>query len=56
VTGVQTCALPISDTNDAAIVEATGPGVPMQSWTKRELAAALWDRVEALLERRANRS
>ena len=38
-----------SDTNDAAILSATGEDEPLRSWTKRELAAAVVDRVVALL-------
>jgi phosphopantothenoylcysteine decarboxylase/phosphopantothenate--cysteine ligase len=38
-----------SDTNEAAIVAADGDDVPLRSWTKRELAAAVIDRVAALL-------
>jgi phosphopantothenoylcysteine decarboxylase/phosphopantothenate--cysteine ligase len=41
-----------ADTNDAAILEASGAGTGMRSWTKQELARAVWDRVEALIERR----
>jgi phosphopantothenoylcysteine decarboxylase / phosphopantothenate---cysteine ligase len=37
-----------SDTNDAAIVSATGQDVPLRTWTKTELASTLWDRVAAL--------
>jgi phosphopantothenoylcysteine decarboxylase/phosphopantothenate--cysteine ligase len=37
-----------ADTNDAAIVSATGDDVAMRSWTKAELAAALCDRLAAL--------
>ena len=37
-----------ADTNDAAILSATGADTPMRTWTKTELAAALWDRVAAL--------
>jgi phosphopantothenoylcysteine decarboxylase/phosphopantothenate--cysteine ligase len=34
-----------SETNEAAILEPSGGGVPMRRWTKQELAAAIWDRV-----------
>jgi phosphopantothenoylcysteine decarboxylase/phosphopantothenate--cysteine ligase len=37
-----------ADTNDAAILTATGEDTPLRTWTKPELAAALWDRVAAL--------
>jgi phosphopantothenoylcysteine decarboxylase/phosphopantothenate--cysteine ligase len=37
-----------ADTNDAAILTATGEDAPLRTWTKPELAAALWDRVAAL--------
>ena len=37
-----------ADTNDAAIVAASGEDAPLRTWTKAELAAALWDRVAAL--------
>ena len=36
-------------TNEAAIVGAEGGEEALRSWTKPELAAALWDRVAALL-------
>ena len=39
-----------ADTNDAAIVTASGGDDPLRTWTKGELAAALWDRVAALWE------
>jgi phosphopantothenoylcysteine decarboxylase/phosphopantothenate--cysteine ligase len=38
-----------SDTNEAMIVTASGEDVPLRSWSKRELAAAVLDRVAALL-------
>jgi phosphopantothenoylcysteine decarboxylase/phosphopantothenate--cysteine ligase len=38
-----------ADTNDAMIVAAGGDDVPMRRWSKAELAAAVWDRVAALL-------
>jgi len=41
-----------SDTNDAAILSATGEDEPLRSWTKRELAVAVVDRVVALLAAR----
>jgi phosphopantothenoylcysteine decarboxylase / phosphopantothenate---cysteine ligase len=37
-----------AETNDAAIVSAAGDDVSRRTWTKTELAAALWDRVAAL--------
>ena len=39
-----------ADTNDAAIVAASGQDTPLRTWTKRELASALWDRVAATWE------
>ena len=39
-----------ADTNDAAIVAASGQDTPLRTWTKRELASALWDRVVATWE------
>jgi phosphopantothenoylcysteine decarboxylase/phosphopantothenate--cysteine ligase len=41
-----------SDTNEAAILSAAGDDAPMQTWTKHELAAALCDRIVALLPTR----
>jgi phosphopantothenoylcysteine decarboxylase/phosphopantothenate--cysteine ligase len=38
-----------ADTNDAMIVAASGDDVPMRRWSKADLAAAVWDRVAALL-------
>jgi phosphopantothenoylcysteine decarboxylase/phosphopantothenate--cysteine ligase len=38
-----------SDTNQAAILSATGEDEPLRSWTKRDLAGAVLDRVAALL-------
>jgi phosphopantothenoylcysteine decarboxylase/phosphopantothenate--cysteine ligase len=38
-----------ADTNDAAILALDGDDVPLRRWTKAELAAAVWDRVGALL-------
>ncbi len=40
-----------SDTNHAAILSATGRDSPLRDWTKHELAAALCDRLAALLAR-----
>ena len=37
-----------ADTNDAAIISAAGDDVRSRTWTKTDLAAALWDRVAAL--------
>jgi phosphopantothenoylcysteine decarboxylase/phosphopantothenate--cysteine ligase len=37
-----------ADTNDAAILSAVGDDTALRTWTKPELAAALWDRVAAL--------
>ncbi|HLB39538.1 MAG TPA: bifunctional phosphopantothenoylcysteine decarboxylase/phosphopantothenate--cysteine ligase CoaBC [Actinomycetota bacterium] len=37
------------DSNHAAIVAASGDDVALRTWTKAELATALWDRVAALL-------
>jgi phosphopantothenoylcysteine decarboxylase / phosphopantothenate---cysteine ligase len=45
-----------AETNDAAILAADGDDVAMRSWTKPELAAALWDRVGSLLAARGGRS
>jgi phosphopantothenoylcysteine decarboxylase/phosphopantothenate--cysteine ligase len=42
-----------SDTNRAAILTADGRDEPMRSWTKTELAGAIWDRVAELLAGRA---
>jgi phosphopantothenoylcysteine decarboxylase/phosphopantothenate--cysteine ligase len=39
-----------ADTNDAAIVAASGQDIALRTWTKRELASALWDRVAAMWE------
>jgi phosphopantothenoylcysteine decarboxylase / phosphopantothenate---cysteine ligase len=38
-----------AETDDAAIVAADGRDVPMRTWTKAELAAAICDRLEELL-------
>jgi phosphopantothenoylcysteine decarboxylase/phosphopantothenate--cysteine ligase len=40
-----------SDTNDAAIVARTGEDEPLRTWTKRELASAVCDRLAKLLTR-----
>jgi phosphopantothenoylcysteine decarboxylase/phosphopantothenate--cysteine ligase len=40
-----------SDTNRAAILSRTGEDEPMREWTKRELAAAICDRLVKLLTR-----
>jgi phosphopantothenoylcysteine decarboxylase / phosphopantothenate---cysteine ligase len=40
-----------SETNEAMILAARGDDVPLRTWTKRELAGALLDRVAASLER-----
>ena len=40
-----------SDTNDAAIVARTGEDEPLRTWTKRELATAVCDRLAKLLTR-----
>jgi phosphopantothenoylcysteine decarboxylase / phosphopantothenate---cysteine ligase len=45
-----------TDTNIAAILSATGGDVAARSWSKTELAGALWDRVSELLARRPGRS
>jgi len=37
-----------ADTNDAAILRASGDDTPLRTWTKTELARALWDRVAAM--------
>jgi phosphopantothenoylcysteine decarboxylase/phosphopantothenate--cysteine ligase len=42
-----------ADTNDAAILAASGQDTPLRTWTKAELAAAVWDRVAALWNGRA---
>jgi phosphopantothenoylcysteine decarboxylase / phosphopantothenate---cysteine ligase len=39
-----------ADTNEAMLLAADGNDVPLATWTKRELAAAVIDRVAALLE------
>jgi phosphopantothenoylcysteine decarboxylase / phosphopantothenate---cysteine ligase len=41
-----------SDTNEAAILNATGEDGSLRSWTKRDLAAAVLDRVVTLLAAR----
>jgi phosphopantothenoylcysteine decarboxylase / phosphopantothenate---cysteine ligase len=40
-----------AETNDAAILSATGDDTPMRSWTKLELASAIVDRLAAMLRR-----
>ena len=45
-----------ADTNVAAILSATAGDIDLRSWTKAELAAALCDRVGALLAERARGS
>jgi len=40
-----------SDTNEAAILSASGDDVPMRAWTKRELATVVCDRMASLLPR-----
>jgi len=42
-----------ADTNDAAILAATGEDTPLRTWAKPELAAALWDRVAVLWDDRS---
>jgi phosphopantothenoylcysteine decarboxylase/phosphopantothenate--cysteine ligase len=44
-----------SETNEAVILAATGPLTDARSWSKRELAAAVWDHVQELLDRRSDR-
>ena len=39
-----------ADTNEAMLLSANGDNVPLSTWTKRELAGAVIDRVAALLE------
>ena len=38
-----------ADTNEAAVLAADGADVPLRTWTKTELAAALCDRIAELL-------
>jgi phosphopantothenoylcysteine decarboxylase/phosphopantothenate--cysteine ligase len=38
-----------AETNEAAILSADGDDVPLRGWTKRELAAAIADRLASLL-------
>jgi phosphopantothenoylcysteine decarboxylase/phosphopantothenate--cysteine ligase len=38
-----------ADTNHAAILSAAGDDVALRTWTKAQLAAAVWDRIAALL-------
>ncbi len=45
-----------ADTNVAAIVAANGPDIATRSWSKAELSAAVWDRVEELLTERTRGS
>jgi phosphopantothenoylcysteine decarboxylase/phosphopantothenate--cysteine ligase len=40
-----------ADTNEAMLLAADGDDVPLRRWSKRELAAAVVDRVVALLDR-----
>jgi phosphopantothenoylcysteine decarboxylase/phosphopantothenate--cysteine ligase len=40
-----------SETNRAAIVSSSGEDEPLRDWTKRELAAAICDRIAKLLAR-----
>jgi phosphopantothenoylcysteine decarboxylase/phosphopantothenate--cysteine ligase len=42
-----------ADTNEAAILAASGHDTAMRTWTKSELASALWDRVASLWENRS---
>jgi phosphopantothenoylcysteine decarboxylase/phosphopantothenate--cysteine ligase len=42
-----------SATNQASILAAGGPDVPLRRWTKKELAGAIVDRVSRLLAERA---
>ncbi len=42
-----------SETNDAMILSSAGDDEPMRSWTKRELAGAILDRVAKLLPERS---
>jgi phosphopantothenoylcysteine decarboxylase/phosphopantothenate--cysteine ligase len=39
-----------ADTNDAAILDAAGDDIALRTWTKAELASALWDRVAERIE------
>ena len=41
-----------ADTNEAAILSADGEDAPMRTWTKRDLATAVCDRLAGLLARR----
>jgi phosphopantothenoylcysteine decarboxylase/phosphopantothenate--cysteine ligase len=45
-----------ADTNVATILAATGRDIEIRTWTKAELAAAVWDRVGELLAERARGS
>lgn len=40
-----------ADTNDAAILSASGDNISMRTWTKLELASAIVDRLAAMLRR-----
>ena len=42
-----------SDTNNALLLSATGDDEPLRTWTKRELAAAICDRLAKLLPTRS---
>ena len=42
------------ETNEAMILAADGDDVPMRTWTKTELAAAICDRVASLPARRGS--
>jgi phosphopantothenoylcysteine decarboxylase / phosphopantothenate---cysteine ligase len=44
-----------SETNEAAILAADGDEEPVRTWTKRELAETVLDRVAALITQRATR-
>ena len=41
-----------SETNDAMILSSTGDDVPLRTWTKRELADAILDRLGKLVAQR----
>ena len=41
-----------SETNDAMILSSTGEDVPLRTWTKRELADAILDRLGKLVAQR----
>jgi phosphopantothenoylcysteine synthetase/decarboxylase len=40
-----------SDSNEAMLLSASGDDEPLRSWSKRDLASAVMDRVSALLRR-----